>query len=512
MKWAVIAIALVAFMAPASGQTATGTGSAAGTGSIAVQPGSSPATPASAANGAGCPINTVPGGPVDAVTAYNCPLPNPTGSGNLLVALLRWDASNSPAVTFTDNVGGNAYQQATVCTDGSTKYALYYAQNVRPGVNVVTAHFSANSTMVQEDVFEFYNVAALALDQAACHVATGSAVSSGALPALAAANDLILNFAISEGTALTGCTPGSQANISWVMRMALVASPEPACGQYGVRTAATGFSPAMTFSTSAPYISVAAAFKAASAGTPPPAGIRVAYVQHDDGSSESSTSFTAQLPISGNMIAELWSAGCLANTLSSCPHPTAVVDGTNTWIQVGSTYVSTTLDSGRAAVGAIFYAKGVAPGLYPLNVTMSPAPPRPFPLSWIMYDIVGASTNPLDLAFGGNGDGLAKISTNSTTVAPIVTFTAAPSFANGVILAQAGFDFNTFTGLTSPVGSQFLAGTYIAETNFSWEDLNGGWGLFYNGASLAAQTWTWAHDNSNQVGSGRGLALGAAFH
>lgn len=508
MKFLLLCLAVLALAMVTLAQ-----GNITGNGSITVGTPAGGGTPAFALNGAGCPINTVPGGPTDSVTAYNCPLPNPTGNGNLLVALLRWDASNSPNINLTDNVGGNTYTQATVCTDGTTKYALYYAQNVHSGVKVVTANFSANSTMVQEDVFEFYDVSASALDHAVCQVATGSSASSGSLPAMSAPNDLILHFVISEGTALTSCTPGSQANITWKMQMALVASPEPACGQYGIRTGTTGFNPTMTLSNSATYISVAAAFKSANAGTPPPSGIRVAYVQHDDGSSESATSFKTQMPISGNLIAELWSAGCLSNTLASCPHPTAVADGTNTWNQAGATYVSTLLDDGRAAVGAIFYAKNVSPGLYPLNVTMSPAPPRTFPLSWIMYDIVGANTStPLDLTFGGNGDGLAKVSTNSTTVSPIATFTATPSFTNGVTLALAGYDFNTFTGLTSPVGSQFLAGTYIAETNFSWEDLNGGWGLFYNGASLAAQTWTWTHDNSNQVGSGRGLGLGIFLH
>ena len=80
-----------------------------------------------------------------------------------------------------------------------------------------------------------------------------------------------------------------------------------------------------------------------------------------------------------------------------------------------------------------------------------------------------------------------------------------------MILAQAGYDYNTFLGVTSPAGAQFLSSTYTTESNFSWEDLNGGWALFYNGNSTAAQTWTWTHDNSNQVGSGRGVGMGVAF-
>jgi len=39
----------------------------------------------------------------------------------------------------------------------------------------------------------------------------------------------------------------------------------------------------MTFATSTSNISIAAAFKAVSGGTSPPAGVRVTYVQHDNG-------------------------------------------------------------------------------------------------------------------------------------------------------------------------------------------------------------------------------------
>jgi hypothetical protein len=476
------------------------------------------AAPTYANNGAGCPINTVAGGPNDPVTSYNCPLPNPTGAGNLLVIFLRYLNTNAPAVSFTDNVGGNTYTQAAACVDTThnTQTRLYYAQNVVAGVNRVTVNFSAAASRVQLGVYEFYNVAtAAALDQATCQVGSGTTVSAGPLPDLTASGDLIMQFGHADNSVAIGsCAVGAQANIAWKMRTSLIASNEPVCGQYGTYNSTASFSPTMTFNTSVSYISVAAAFRAATAGTAPPPGIRVVYVQHDDGGQEQGASLALELPVSGNLIAELTSAGCLQNTLSSCPYPTGLADGTNTYTLVsGAIYVSTTLDSGRATDGSIWYAKNVQPGLYPLTISMHPAPGRTFPLSWIMYDIAGAdTTSPLDLGFGGAGNGLASNSNTSASTSPIVTFTATPSAQNEVILAQAGYDYNTFTGLTSPLGAQFLAATYTTETNFSWTDLNGGWGLFYNESSTAPETWTWTHDNSNQVGCGRGLALGVAFH
>lgn len=473
------------------------------------------AIPTYANNGSGCPINTVPGGPSDSVTGYNCPLPNPTGAGNLLVVWVRYNNNNTPTVTVSDNVG-NSYLQAASCSDasnGNTMSRLYYAQNVKAGASLVNASFSSSSSYVQMQPYEFYNVATTAaLDQAVCQASSGTSISAGPLPGLGASGDLVVQFGLADnGVAIGSCSTGTQSNVTWKMRAALVAGPEPMCFQYGVYGATSAFNPTMTFNKNVNYVSLAAAFKASSTGTPPPSGIRVAYVQHDDGGAEQNPSFSALLPVSGNLIAELTTAGCSQNTLSSCAYPTNLSDGTNAWNLVGSVYTSTFLDGGRTAVGSIWYSKNVSAGLYPLSISMNAVAGRPYPLSWIMFDIVGASPNPLDLGFGGNGNGLASISTNSTTTSPIVTFTAAPSAQNEVILTQAGYDYNTFLGLTSPAGAQFLASTYTTESNWTWDDLNGGWGIFYNGSSTAAETWTWTHDNSNQIGSGRGLALGVAF-
>ncbi len=142
-------------------------------------------------------------------------------------------------------------------------------------------------------------------------------------------------------------------------------------------------------------------------------------------------------------------------------------------------------------------------------------PSSTFPLSWIMYDIVGANTStPLDTGFGGGATGLAAASVNQPTGTggPFTSFTVTPSFTNEAILTEMGTEWNTFTGLTSPTGSQFLSAFYVAQTNFSWCDLNGGWGLLYNGGSTAAETWIWTHDASQFAGSGRGVVLGVAFH
>jgi hypothetical protein len=67
------------------------------------------------------------------------------------------------------------------------------------------------------------------------------------------------------------------------------------------------------------------------------------------------------------------------------------------------------------------------------------------------------------------------------------------------------------TGLTSPSGAYFLANDYTNESNSSHADLNGGWGLLYNGSSTAPGTWIWTHDTSQDAGINTWTVVGAAF-
>ena len=479
------------------------------------------AVPTYANNGAGCPINTVVGGPTDAVTQYNCPLPNPTGAGNLLVVWLRYHNGNAPAVSFSDNIGGNTYTLAKNCTDaanGGTVSALYYVQGVKAGVTVVHVNYTASAPFTQMGVYEYYNAGAL--DSAACQIGNSTTISSGSLT-FSATNDLIVNFAHNDNnTSTASCSPGSQANISWQMRSALVISPEPACFQYGVYDATTSFAPSMTFATSTSNISIAAAFKAVSGGTSPPAGVRVTYVQHDNGPNHSGaqTRITPQFSVTGNLALMITIGGCDSNTSASCNFPTGLSDGFNNWTEVSGASFITNTGSQFEEPASIWYAANAKPGLYPLAMTMHPCPNNNgcdnFPSNFLIFDITGAASSPLDLSFGGNGNGLATFQSVQTTNGaggPITSFTAAPSFQNELVVAETCYQSNTFTGVTSPSGAHFLTSTYTSETNFTWNDSNCGYALLYNGSSTAAETWTWVHDTSQSAGSGRGLAIGAAF-
>jgi hypothetical protein len=500
---------LTAVAVDTSGNQATSTAVA-----ITVSNKSGVATPGYANNGAGCPIDQVSTNLADTATSYTCPLPNPAGQGNLLVMMLRY-AAPSQAPSFRDNVGGNTYTEAVSCTDSSNGHvsALYYAENITAGVSQVTVSFPAGTRYVQMAPFEFYNVATSgALDQAHCSVGNGTSVSAGPLATLGSSGDLVVHFGvIDKGASLKSCTPAAQTNIGWTTRMAMIADSQPACGQYGIYNATASFSPSFTIDTSADFISAAAAFRPAAAGTAPPGGIRVVYVQHDDTQNESATSVPLQYPLSGNLLAVLFTSGCNTPSNTDCAYATGVSDGKNTYTQVGSTIISNAGSDGGNSSGQIWFAANVAPGTYNPIYTMHPRSWGGNGSSFILYDIAGAASSPLDTGFGTNG--LASViydQLSNGSGGPLTTFTATPSAANEVIVSTAGAAWDTFTGISSPSGAQFLSCNYVTETNPSHCDLNGGWGLYYNGSSTAPETWVWTHDSSTP-GVGAGVALGAAF-
>jgi hypothetical protein len=212
------------------------------------------------------------------------------------------------------------------------------------------------------------------------------------------------------------------------------------------------------------------------------------------------------------MFAILFGSGCQTNSTTDCSFPTSVSDGVNSYVQVGGNVISPASDGG-ASVGAVWYAKSVAPGTYFATWTMHARSAGGNGNTMFLYDIAGASSAPLDTSFGSSG--LASNTADQSTTGSggnLTTLTATPSQADEVILATVGAAANTFTGITSPSGGEFLSSHYTTETNSSHDDLNGGWMLYYNGSSTSAVTITWTQDESDHPGVGDWMSVGVAFH
>ena len=501
---------LLLLLAPA----AWGQGSISGNGTITVGNVSPPpGVPAFALNAVGAGISNDENHTGDTVTAYHSALPNPTITGNLLVFELRYHTP-AQSVSYTDNVGGNTYTRAVQCADSGngTVAEIWYVQGVVAGVVDPVPHFSPAAQYVQSSPYEFMNAGAL--DQATCGTGTGTTAAAPALNALATSGDLVFHFAAVDSVQkIASCTAGSQANITWTLRSAMLADKFPLCAQYGVYTSTASFQPTLTLGTSASFVTAAAAFHPALTGSLPAAGIRVAYIQHDNTENEQDATVGLQEPISGNLIAVLFNSGCVDPSTTDCAFPTAVSDGVNTYAQVGATIIGPGVDGGASSAN-VWYAHGVSPGVFAPTWTMHPRSSGGNGSTWIVYDITGANAStPLDTSYGGAG--LASATGDQTTTGAggnLTTITAAPSQVNEVLLTLLGLGWNTPTGLASPAAARFISSHYVTETNSSHADLNSGGGVFYNGASTAAQTWTWQQDASNFAGVGSWVSLSVAFH
>jgi len=480
--------------------------------------------PRYANNGAACAIDTV-----EATTTQTCALPNPTGSGNLLVIWLRYHGS-AQTPTFSDNITGNTYSLAKSVTDAtnSTVSALYYVANVKAGVTAITMTVTS-ATFVQFQPYEFYNVAtSTPLDEAEGQAGSGTAVSSPALSALGSSGDLIVQFGTIDNTAtISSCTTINTQPVTWTFRETMIGNKYPSCLQYGVDPNTTSFAPSFNISTSRSWISIAAAFKSATAGTAPPvSGVRVNYVQHDSNQSEQATTTVLEYPISGNALAVLQTSGCAGNSSSDCAYLKSASDGVNTYTQItGSPVLQTgnACTDGGCSSGAAFYVKDMSPGAYIVTWTLNARSSGGIGSQIWLYDVSGANVNPLDTSYGTSG--LASASFDQTgggAGGPLTVYTATPSSANELIMATVGAAWDTWTGISSPGSgscsaggtcSQFLSVLTGSGGTTGGSNYNGGWGLYYNGASTAAQIWTWTHDTSTagEPGAGDGIAMGIAF-
>ena len=494
---------LLLLLAPA----AWGQGSISGNGTITVVTGGATGTPTYALNGVGAGISNDENHTSDTVSSYHSALPNNSIAGNTIIIELRYQ-SPAQTVTWSDNIGSNSYTRAVQCVDTprTTVSEIWYVKPTA-GTYDIVPHFSPASKFVQSSAFEFSNVGTL--DQATCQASSGTTVAAPALSALTSTGDLIFHFAVIDSTQLiSGCTVGSQTNITWHLRQAQIADKFPACMQYGVYSSATSFSPTFTIGTSASFLTAAAAFKPAASGAQPPAGIRVNYLQHDNTENEQDATVTLQEPTSGNMFAVLFNSGCVDPSTTDCAYPTSSSDGTNTYIQVGSTTISPGVDGGAASAN-VWYAKGVSAGTYKSSWVMHARSAGGNGSTWIFYDISGANANPLDTGMNlvaATGDQLTTGAGGNLT-----TITTTPTSTNEVILTLVGWGWNSSTGLASPTGSHFIASNYITENNPSHADLNSGGGVYYNGASLSSATWTFIQNASNFPGVGSWVSLGVGF-
>jgi chitodextrinase len=388
------------------------------------------------------------------VTSLKVTLPNPAGAGNALILGIQFHSSGSVS-SVADNQG-NTWVAGPTATGSSQRMSLYYALNVAGGTQTITIAFgglgSANG-YPQAVVSEFYNVAQVS----AADGSSGSATSrtAGAI-ATTAAGDLIYHWGVDfsdtngNGGAYNGGSIAAGAGFTLLSADLQVGSAD----QYQVQSSAGSISPTFTASGAATWGSLALAFKSASAGTPPPPGIRIVHIQHtvlaETRVQGRSTPVVMQFPSSGNLLVGLLnSPDYLVTGISD--------SGNNTWVSAAST------PGGGGNTGAqIVYAANAATSPTLSRITVTLGGTTAGGVMFNLYDITGSAASPFDKATTALGD---QTSTGNLTTASLT-----PSTANGLVLNDTAIDFHTLNGI---VGSGYVLDSVVNASDNDAAGTNG---------------------------------------
>ncbi len=449
--------------------------------------GGSSSTPAYANNGVSC--SNVQG---EGRTSYDCPLPNPTGSGNALVVIAQWGNYGNITATVSDDKG-NVYTQA-VCDSGIQRVCAYVALNIAPGTRVVTVTPTDAATYLSAAVYEFYNIAPTSAIDGTCTASgTGASPTCSSAITPSAANDLVVFWAVQDQDSAVKVTwtPGPNP---WILRSA--DGWDQTGMEYEVLPTAAAVTPTMTISPSDHFDGVGLALKTATAGTAPAAGIRVAYLQHialpqySNGctSSPCTQPLTVEFPCSGNLVVASWigAPGYDIQSFTSTP--------ANTWISSGApVYKNTSGDS------QLYYAAN-ANCSATTTITLSVGPIAVAGGSTLdLFDVVGAASSPFDATAG------VQTCTGTESLPGIfTTCTITPSTPNELVVAQVGIDSNTINGI-SP--GNFLSSVPTPIASPDPTDENNGWGINYS-TNTAPESFVWTTQGGT-VGDWGSLA--AAF-
>jgi hypothetical protein len=419
------------------------------------------------------------------VTGYILRLPNPSLAGNCIVVGFQYSNMSGVRASVSDDQG-NSYSAPVQSTDGNQIVNLSYALNVAPGAQRITITFSGGSpTYVSALASEFYNVAsASAIDGYSGNYASGSSVSAGAITP-SVSGDLIYQYAIQDGSssAINAWTQGANP---WVLLSADLLDSSAA--QYQVQSTAAAITPTLGMAPAQSFLSIALALKPASAGTAPPAGIRVVRVEHNAVPQYTSSPIRLQFPATGNLLVVSW-IGAPGIDI------TGVTDGN------GNGYASTGAAFGYGVSGdnQIYYAAGAATSSTMTGPTLATTGSQIGGSTAVLFDIRGAASAPYDSAAGR-----ATASGNVSSGESVTGVTVSPTTANGLIITSIGIDSNTIVGV-SP--GNLLSTVPAPVSSPNPVDQNNGWALFYN-STAGPETFVW----TSQGGAvDNWAAIGVAF-
>jgi hypothetical protein len=346
---------------------------------------------------------------------------------------------------------------------------LYYVLNAVAGTQTIKVHFtglSHTNAYPQAVVSEFYNVAtANAFDGSA---ASSTSRTAGTITTTAP-GDLIYEWGASlsssnvNGGAFNGTSITAGSGFTLLSADLQVGSAD----QYQIQPSAGPITPSFSASGSHVWGSLAIALKSATAGTAPPAGIRIVHLQHTllqaVRAQNREEPIVMQFPSTGNLLIGLYNA--------AGPFATDVTDSLgNNWSLPESAKI---IDDDGVVSAQIVYAANAQTSPDLSGITVSISAVGAGDMMFNLYDITGASAAPFDLATAIHGD--------NDSFAPHTTGIITPRTTNGLVVHVNSIVYHQEGAMTSPVGGAFDTVTSDLESpDVSTLDMDNAYAHIYN--------------------------------
>ncbi len=411
-------------------------------------------------------------------------LPNQVGAGNCLILGMSYASSSTRAVSVSDDNGNSWPASPAVTTnDGANLISsIFVLPNANAGVTTITVTFDAALLPFQYTISEFYNVATFSPvngKSASSATVTPNLTSGIFTPTTnndANGGNLIWSYFCDHGGGTGNWTTTFAAGINFTLLDADIAwhtQGLPHASQYAVQATQAAINPGMT-GTMTPandtYNSLSVALRSASAGTAPPAGIRIVRISHFTNETPPSA-WDLQFPSSGNLIV-------LATSERSNHDITSITDSKS------NTYVLEEPDDTEPQVWYVANATPDPDLKLRINFTG-----QVVGTSVAMYDIAGADPSPLDGVVG-------VISAEDVGGANLDNMPSITPASLGLTIAVLTLGQGPSSGLNtgSPAGAIFDLVAYAGETDLDTMENADGKAHFYN-TDLSQENWNWIISN-----------------
>lgn len=405
------------------------------------------------------------------VSSLSQAFPSANTAGNLIIAFVRM-STTSQTVQVTDTQG-NIYTDAVsqVQSDDGHQTHIFYAPNVAPGANTVTATFSALNNHPWLAIYEYSGLdPTTPLDKTAHAQGSGASANSGTTQQTSSALELVFG-----GVGLPASSTQTLAADTGFTLLQQDAPPDNsrAANEQAIVSSAGQYFASFTLSAITNWTALVATFQAPA---PPRAQLAASPASLEFGSIASGTSTTQSITITNTGTASASITGITENgtgfSVTGLTLPYSLAPNATATIQVSFAPVSTGTFSGTVSVASDASNS-------PLNVSLSgTATPPPqgqitansssvnfgnvnigstSSQAVVLTNSGNASTSITQVGVSGNGYSLTAVAT-PYTLAPGATLTVNVNFAPTAATGYSGM-MSVTSDASNPTLSIPLSGT-----------------------------------------------------